>query len=79
MTAPPRQGSVEGQYGFAIVDAKRIRVLIDGDMPRGVAAYNIDEGWADVLTYDEQGALVTNGAGRFVTKRVAGKVEVKAI
>lgn len=75
----PRTGSVNGEYGFPIVEAKRIRVYIDGDMPRGVVAYNLNEGWADILTYDEQGALVTNGIGGFIARRVTGKVEVRAV
>lgn len=73
---PPRTGSVDGQYGYPIVEAKRVRVFVDGDMPRGVTAYNVDEGWADVLTYGDQGELLTNGAGVFLTRRIAGKVEV---
>lgn len=76
---PPRTGSINGEYGFPKVEAKRIRVLIDGDMPRGVVAWNADEGWADILTYDEQGALVMNGAGGFVSQRVTGRVEVWAV
>lgn len=98
MTTPPRQGSVNGEYGFPALDMKRIRVFVGGDfsgtcgdMPRGVAAWSIEKlveqgpahiagiGWADVLTYDEQGVLVMNGAGGFVTRRVTGKVEVKAV
>lgn len=76
---PPRQGSVNGEYGFPVVDAKFLRVFVDGDMPRGVAAWDCDAGWADVLTYDEAGGLVMNGAGDFVLRRVTGKVEVRAV
>lgn len=78
MTLPPRQGSVNGEYGFPKVPARSVRVLIDGDMPRGVVAYDVTAGWADLLLYDEHGALVMNGAGGFLTRRVTGKVEVRA-
>lgn len=75
----PRQGSVNGEYNFPVLDMKHYRVTIDGDMPRGLAAWNVDEGWADVLVRDETGTLVMNGAGGFVTKRVTGKIEVRAV
>jgi len=73
------QGSINGEYGFPIVDAKTIRITIDGDMPRGVAAWDCDAGWADVLDYDENGALRWADHGRFVTRRVVGKVVVRTV
>lgn len=76
---PPRQGSVNGEYGFPIVQAKRIRVLVDGDMPRGVAAWDCDAGWADVLWRDETGGLQWADTGRFRTVRVTGKIEVVVV
>lgn len=77
MTTLPRQGSVEGQYGFPVVDARGLRVFIDGDMPRGVAAWDCDAGWADVLVYLEDGSFKVDPTGRVVTRRVTGKVEVR--
>lgn len=90
MTAP-RQGSVDGEYGFPKVEAKTIRIAIDGDRRRGIVAFNIVDvlfasptfirgaGWVDVLTYDELGHVITNGAGGFVVQRVKGMVEVVEI
>ena len=77
MTTLPRQGSVNGEYGFPVIDARRLRVFIDGDMPRGVAAWDCDEGWADILTHDENGHVRMDDCGRFILKRVAGKIEVR--
>lgn len=78
MTTLPRQGSVNGEYGFPVIDARRLRVFIDGDMPRGVAAWDCDAGWADILAHHEDGSFVRDPAGRFITRRVTGKVEVRA-
>jgi hypothetical protein len=77
VTTLPRQGSCEGQYGFPIVDGRRLRVFIDGDMPRGVAAWDCDAGWADVLVRREDGSVKLDAAGRFITRRVSGKIEVR--
>lgn len=74
----PRQGSVNGEYGFPVVEAITIRVFVNGDMPRGVVAYDVDAGWADVLLYDEQGGLVRNG-NYFLTQRRTGVVEVREV
>lgn len=76
MTPIPPQGSVNGEHGFPKVVAPNIRILINGDMPRGVSAYDVLGGWVDVLVWDDDGRPMHNGED-FVTQRVFGKVEVK--
>lgn len=75
MTAPDR-GSVEGQYGFPRLPGAKFRVFVDGDMPRGVVAYDVIEGWAEVLQWDDEGHVLHNGED-FVKTRIHGKVEVR--
>ena len=77
MTAPPRKGSVDGLHGLPVINASLIRVFVDGDMPRGVVSFNCDEGWCDVLVWDDAGRIVNDGEN-FVTQRVHGRVEVRA-
>ena len=72
-TAPQRGNSNVMPYE----ERKTIRVLVDGDMLRGVSAYDVLEGWADVLIWDDDGNALHDGES-FVTKRVFGKVEVKS-
>jgi hypothetical protein len=75
---PPRKGSVDGLHGLPSVDAKRIRVLIAGDMLRGVVSYDCDEGWADVLVWGDDGNVLHDGEN-FVTQRRHGVVEVRGV
>ena len=74
----PRQGSANGEHGFPVVEGKNLRVCVDGDMHRGVAAYDIDEGWADIIELDDHGLTVwlDKAAGVRKLKRYRGKVEV---
>ena len=76
MTHPPRKASVEGLHGLPIVSAETVRVFVDGDMPRGVVAYDCDAGWAEVLVWDDFGAPLHDGEN-YVVQRLAGKVEVR--
>ena len=75
-TTPPLKGSVNGEHGLPKIVPVNIRVFVDGDMPRGVVAYDVLEGWADVLCWDDDGNPLHNGED-FVSQRVYGKVEVK--
>lgn len=71
----PRKGSVDGLHGLPVIVARHIRVLIDGDMLRGVVSFGADEGWADVLVWDDAGDVLHDGEN-FVTQRRFGVVEV---
>lgn len=76
MTLAPRRCSTDGREGYPKPDdASRLRVLIDGDMLRGVVAYDADAGWADVLLWDEDGNP-TMRDGHFVAVRRTGMIEV---
>lgn len=76
MTLAPRRCSTDGRCGYPQpTDPARLRVLIDGDMLRGVVAYDIDEGWADVLLWDEDGNPVMRN-GQFVATRRSGVIKV---
>lgn len=72
---PPRKGKVDDMPPCVV---RNMRVFVNGDMPRGVTAYDADEGWADVLIWNDEGAPMHNGEG-FVTQRLFGKIEVKAV
>lgn len=75
MTLHPK-GPVDGLHGLPIVDGKTVRVFVDGDMPRGVQSWNAEEGWADVLIWNDDGTPLFDGEN-YVTQRVTGRVEVK--
>lgn len=75
-TFPPRKGSVDGLHGLPVIQARLIRVFVNGDMPRGVVSYDCDEGWADILVWNDSGRPLHDGEN-FVVQRVAGVVEVK--
>jgi len=77
MTSPPRKGSVDGLHGLPIIQARLVRIFVDGDMPRGVVSYDCDQGWCDVLVWDDAGCVVNDGEN-FVTQRVYGKVEARS-
>lgn len=55
--------------------ARRVRVFVDGDQPRGVVACDTHEGWADCRWRDERGRFVT-AAGVAVLTRLRGRVRV---
>lgn len=71
----PRKGSNEGLHGLPLVEGKAVRVTIDGDMPHGVVSWNADEGWADVVMWNDDGSPIHNGEA-IVTQRVFGNVQV---
>ena len=71
----PRAFDLREHPGF---DASWLRVFIDGDMPRGVIAWNADEGWAEVMVWNDDGTAV-GGASDPQTRRVYGKVNVVEI
>ncbi|MEN9924166.1 MAG: hypothetical protein RL268_292 [Pseudomonadota bacterium] len=75
MTAP-RKASVDGLHGLPTIKGESVRVMVDGDMLRGVVSYDCDEGWADVLEWDDGGHPLHNGE-YFVTQRLYGKIEVR--
>lgn len=76
MTLAPRRCSTDGRWGYPKPeDASRLRVLIDGDMLRGVVAYDVDEGWADVLLWGDDGDPVMRD-GQFVATRRTGQIKV---
>lgn len=74
---PPRKGSVDGLHGLPVVQGRTLRVLIDGDMLRGVVSFDADEGWVDALIWDDAGKPLHDGEN-FVTQRRFGAVEVRA-
>lgn len=72
---PPRKGSTDGQHGLPVIYGKPVRVFVDGDMPRGVVAYDCEAGWCEVLMWTDDGWPVTDGEN-FIVRRLTGKVEV---
>ena len=72
---PPQKGSVDGQHGLPTVNARGIRIFVDGDLPKGVRSWDADEGWADVLRWHDDGYPMHDGED-FVTQRIYGKVRV---
>ena len=74
--APPRLVT----YGYesdgrpSDVDPLRIRVYINGDLKRGVVAYDMIEGWADVIAWDEQGEPRLTDTGDYIAQRYRGKI-----
>jgi len=74
--APPRLVT----YGYesdgrpSDVDPLRIRVYINGDLKRGVVAYDMIEGWADVIAWDEQGDPRLTDTGDYIAQRYRGKI-----
>ena len=75
---PPRKASIDGLHGLPVVEGKTVRVLLDGDMLRGIVSFDADEGRADVLLWDDQGNALHNGEF-FVTQRMFGKIEVRGV
>ncbi len=77
----PRKGSIDGRYGLPIVPAeigRGLQVSVDGDVKRGVAAYDMDEGWADIPMRTDQGHFIQRSDGRPPDPcvRIWGKVQV---
>ena len=35
---PPRKASIDGLHGLPVVEGKTVRVLLDGDMLRGIVS-----------------------------------------
>lgn len=40
---PPRNASIDGLHGLPVVEGKTVRVLLDGDMLRGIVSFDADE------------------------------------
>lgn len=72
----PRQLSANGEHGFPKhPNQGRVKVFVGGDMLRNVVAYDLDAGWAEVITHDDNGALMRLGEGWGI-RRYLGKVKV---
>ena len=77
MIPTPIKGSINGEHGFPkLINPSNVRVLVDGDMPRGVVAYDIVAGWAEVIIFDDEGRPLHDGVN-LITQRIYGHVEVK--
>jgi len=50
-----------------------IKVFVDGDMPRGVLGYDMDEGWAVLCEFDDAGDPIRIGEF-YKTRIVTGKI-----
>ena len=75
MTQSPPRLATDGREGFPNpVDAQSIRVYIDGDLKRGVVAYDMIEGWADVIAWDEDGEPRLTDTGDYIAQRYRGKI-----
>ncbi len=72
----PRKASVDGLHGLPAIKGESVRVIVDGDMLRGVVSYDCDEGWADILEWDDDGKPLHNGE-YYVTRRIHGVVEAR--
>lgn len=72
MTDAPRRIVPADDYSAAFRET--VRVFIDGDMPRGVLGYDIEEGWALVCEFGEDGQPIRNGA-YWQTRIVTGKIK----
>lgn len=72
--APPRMAT-DGRVGFPRpADDADIRVFIDGDLKRGVVAYDMVAGWADVILWREDGKAQLTDTGDFIAHRYRGKI-----
>lgn len=74
----PRRGSVDGLHNLPVVRAESARVLVDGDMLRGVVSFDCDEGWAEILVWNDEGHALFDGEN-YLTRRVHGVIEVHHI
>lgn len=68
----PRQGSVEATPHLC---GPNIHVSIDGVETDDCVAYDMDEGWAEVLERNAEGKLFLRGDG-IAEKRVYGEIRV---
>lgn len=74
---PPRQCAGNDDYGFErLARPECIRILIDGDLKRGVLAYDQDAGWADVVLWDDHGVAVYT-EGKVCRTRYHGDIRVE--
>jgi hypothetical protein len=74
---PPRQCASNADYGFErLARPDCIRILINGDLKRGVIAYDQDAGWADVVLWDDHGQPVWKD-GDYCRTRYHGDIRVE--
>jgi len=75
VTQAPQRIATDGREGFPCpLDSGAIRVYINGDLKRGVVAYDMIEGWADVIAWDEQGEPRLTDTGDYIAQRYRGKI-----
>lgn len=79
MSDAPIRFSANGEHGLPFDKAlmPRLRIFVDGDMPRHVIAYDIEAGWVEVVGHNELGNCIYDRlTGEWVIRRVHGKVRV---
>ena len=75
MTQAPPRLATDGRKGFPRpARSADVRVYIDGDLKRGVVAYDMIEGWADVILWREDGMACFTDGGDFIAQRYRGKI-----
>lgn len=61
MQDAPVRLSANGEHGFPTIDNKsQVRVTIDGDSRRLVIAYDMEEGWVEIVRADDNGQPVVH-------------------
>ncbi|WP_022684548.1 hypothetical protein [Sphingobium bisphenolivorans] len=75
MTPAPPRLSLNGEHGFPSDDriSAVVKVSVDGDLLRSVIAYDVIDGWVDVIAIDDAGKPLSH-AQQWVTRRVHGDV-----
>lgn len=74
--AIPRRVACDGRSGFVPPhDPYVYRVFIDGDMKRGVNAFDLDEGWIEIAIFDDNGKHIEKD-GDFFYRRCYGDIIV---
>lgn len=76
MTEAPRRLATDGREGFPTPsNADAVRVYIDGDLKRGVIAYDALAGWVDVIMWDQDGVPVVTDDGDYIAQRYRGTIK----
>ena len=77
MSHAPIRFSANGEHGFPSAHdiVHRLRILVDGDMLRGVLAYDMEAGWVEVAETNGRGEYVRMN-GQYIARRIIGAVKV---
>jgi hypothetical protein len=71
--------SADPSSPFFSPDAHRVGVYLDGRYLEHCVEASEEEGWADIISHDQEGRPMVGKNGHFYLSRVLGAIEIRSL